>query len=150
MLSDLALDERMPEVIATHREAVLATINRDGRPQLSNVLYTWDPQQRTARISTTADRLKARNLIRDPRGCLYIVGAHFWSYVVADGEAEIVGPTTAAGDAAGRELLEVHSAFYGPRDPEPFFAEMVAARRLAVRFRISHTYGVVRDQSPGG
>jgi PPOX class probable F420-dependent enzyme len=104
----------MLEVIATHREGVLATINRDGRPQLSNVLYAWDPQERTARISTTADRLKARNLIRDPRGCLYVVGAHFWTYVVADGEAEIVGPTTAAGDAAGRELFEVH-----PRKPSP-------------------------------
>lgn len=54
------------------------------------------------------------------------------------------------GDDAGRELLEVHSAFYGPRDPEPFFAEMVSARRLVVRFGISHTYGVVRDQPPGG
>jgi PPOX class probable F420-dependent enzyme len=149
VLSDLALDETMLEVIATHREGVLATINRDGRPQLSNVLYTWDPHERTARISTTADRLKARNLLRDPRGCLYVAGAHFWAYVVADGEAEVVGPTTAAGDAAGHELLEVHSAFYGPRDPEPFFAEMIVARRLVVRFRISHTYGVLLEQPPG-
>ena len=75
----MALDERMLEVIAAHREGVLATISRDGRPQLSNVLYVWDPEERTARISTTADRLKARNLIRDRRGCLYVVGAHFWT-----------------------------------------------------------------------
>jgi PPOX class probable F420-dependent enzyme len=145
----LALDERMLEVIATHREGVLVTSNRDGRPQLSNVLYTWDPQERTARISTTADRLKARKLIRDPRDCLYVVGAQFWTYVVVDGEAEIVGPTTVSGDAVGRELLEVHSVFCGPRDPEPFFAEMVSTRRLVGRFWISHPYGVVRDRPPG-
>jgi hypothetical protein len=29
-------------------------------------------------------------------------------------------------------------------------AEMVSARRLVVRFRVAHTYDVVRDQPPGG
>lgn len=65
-------DEKLLGVIAGHREAVLATIRRDGRPQLSNVMYTWDAQSRMARVSTTATRAKARNLRRDPRATLYV------------------------------------------------------------------------------
>lgn len=55
------------KLIAAGREAVLATINRSGLPQLSNVLYLPAAGGHTVRISTTADRLKARNLSRDPR-----------------------------------------------------------------------------------
>jgi PPOX class probable F420-dependent enzyme len=137
------------DVIAAQREAVLATIKRDGRPQLSNVLYVWDAERRTARISTTADRAKARNLARDPRFSLYVGGAHFWTYVVAEGEATIIGPTTEPGDDAGQALLEVHSAFYGDLDPETFFAEMVENRRLVVELRVERTYGLVMNQPPG-
>jgi PPOX class probable F420-dependent enzyme len=145
----MTLDDRHLEVITTRREAVLATIRADGRPQLSNVFYVWDPAQRMARISTTARRAKARNLRRDPRGALYVGGEHFWTYVVADGEAELIGPTTSPGDAAGNELFEVHSAFYDLHDQEAFFGQMLEEERLVVRFRVVHTYGLVMDQPPG-
>jgi PPOX class probable F420-dependent enzyme len=79
------LDDRLLGLIAENREGVLATIAADGRPQLSNVLYTWDAGERIARISTTADRAKARNLERDPRAALHVSGDHFWQYAVAEG-----------------------------------------------------------------
>jgi hypothetical protein len=44
------------------RQGVLATVARDGRPQLSNVLYAPDADSRIVRTSTTDDRVKARNL----------------------------------------------------------------------------------------
>jgi PPOX class probable F420-dependent enzyme len=146
----MADEAKLLEVIAGRNQGVLATIRRDGRPQLSNILYTWDPGERVARISTTAVRAKARNLMRDPRGSLYVAGEHFWAYAVGDGDAEIVGPTTTPGDEAGRELLKVHSAFYDSLEEEPFFEEMVANQRLVVRLRITHLYGVVIDRPPGG
>ena len=145
----MAIDERLLGIVADHREGVLATIGKSSRPQLSNILYVWDAGQRTARISTTADRIKARNLRRDPRASLYVAGSHFWAWAVADGEVELIGPTTTPGDAAGRELLQVHSAFYGRRDEHEFFEQMVAARRLVIRLLVSHTYGLGRDQPPG-
>jgi PPOX class probable F420-dependent enzyme len=128
---------------------VLATTRANGRPQLSNVLYTWDPERLIVRISTTADRAKARNLNRDARGSLYVGGAHFWTYMVADGVAELIGPTLRPGDEAGRELLGVHGAFYGNQDEAKFFEQMVANRRLVIRLHISHTYGLVVEQPPG-
>jgi PPOX class probable F420-dependent enzyme len=145
----MSQEHQLLDVVAASREAVLATIRANGRPQLSNVLYVWDPQQRMARISTTATRAKAKNLRRDPRAALYVPGAHFWSYVVADADAELIGPTTTPGDEAGRELLEVHGSFYDGLEEEPFFAEMVANERLVIRLRVSHLYGLVRDAPPG-
>jgi PPOX class probable F420-dependent enzyme len=145
----MSQDDKLLEVVAGSREAVLATIRANGRPQLSNVLYTWDPQERTARISTTAVRAKAKNLRRDPRAALYVPGSHFWSYVVADADAELLGPTTSPGDEAGRELLEVHGAFYDGLEEEPFFREMVEHERLVIRLRVSHLYGLVLDTPPG-
>jgi PPOX class probable F420-dependent enzyme len=146
----MTLDERMLGVIAERREGVLATIRADGRPQLSNILYVWEAQAKLARISTTEPRAKARNLRRDPRASLYVSGPHFWTYVVADGEAELIGPSTTPGDEAGRELLQVHGAFYGALDEEQFFQQMVDDQRLVVRLSVSHTYGLVMENPPGG
>jgi PPOX class probable F420-dependent enzyme len=91
---------------------VLATIKRDGRPQLSNVLYTADSDTRIVRISTTADRVKARNLARDPRASLHVGGDDFWQFAVADGSVVLSAISTTPADAAGMELFAVHSHFY--------------------------------------
>ena len=131
-------------LIATGREAVLSTINRSGLPQLSNVLYLPGNSGRTARISTTADRLKARNLARDPRAVLHVSGDSFWAYAVAEGRATLTAPAAEPGDDACRELLEVHSAFYGPaEDEEAFFAEMIAGQRLVIRLGLGRVHGVI-------
>ena len=136
------------DLIATGREAVLSTINRSGLPQLSNVLYLPGNSGRTVRISTTADRLKARNLTRDPRAVLHVSGDNFWAYAVAEGRATLTAPAAEPGDDACRELREVHSAFYGPsEDEDAFFAEMITRQRLVVRLALDHVYGVI---APGG
>jgi PPOX class probable F420-dependent enzyme len=145
----MADEQKLWDLIAERKEGVLATIRRDGRPQLSNILYVWDADERVARISTTARRAKARNLRRDPRATLYVPGGHFWSFAVADGDCELIGPTTSPGDEAGRELLSVHSAFYAELDEEEFFKQMIDDERLVVRLRATHTYGVLVDRPPG-
>ena len=65
--------------LRSRKQGVLTTIRRDGRPQLSNILYAID-EAGTVRISITADRAKAKNLARDPRGSLYVVSDNFWAY----------------------------------------------------------------------
>jgi PPOX class probable F420-dependent enzyme len=145
----LTVEERLLALVVANREGVLATIKKDGRPQLSNVLYVWDAETTTARISTTADRAKARNLRRDPRASLYVAGDHFWAYAVAEGLVTIAGPSIEPGDEAGRQLLAVHSAFYPDLDEEGFFQEMVEAHRLVVKLSVNHTYGIVLDRPPG-
>jgi PPOX class probable F420-dependent enzyme len=139
----MATETELRALIAAGREGVLATINRSGLPQLTNVLYLPGPGGRTARISTTADRLKARNLARDPRAVLHVTGASFWAYAVAEGPVTLSTPAAEPGDEACAELLEVHSAFYGPQDQDEFFAEMIARERLVIRLGLDRVYGII-------
>ena len=53
------------EFLATQRNLILATIRRDGRPQLSPVWYVW--RDGAFFISTVTSTAKWRNLVRDPR-----------------------------------------------------------------------------------
>jgi PPOX class probable F420-dependent enzyme len=143
------LDEKLLALIAGSGQGILATIAANGRPQLSNVLYVWDPDTRTARISTTADRVKARNVRRDPRAALHVSGGHFWQFAVGEGPATVSDVATEPGDAATRELLELHTAHYGALDEEKVSADLIAAHRLVVRLHVQHVYGVALDRPPG-
>jgi hypothetical protein len=109
----------------------------------------WDAAERTARVSTTADRVKGRILRRDPRAALHVSGSHFWSYAVAECDADVSEVATTPGDETCQELLDVHSAFVEVVDEPTFFAQMVDARRLVVRLRVRRLYGVLLDKPPG-
>ena len=139
----MAAETELWNLIASRREGLLATIKRSGLPQLSNVLYLAEPDGRTVRISTTADRLKARVLARDPRAVLHVTGDNFWAYAVAEGNATLTPTAADPGDGACRELLEIHAAFYGPQDQEAFFAGMIARQRLVIRLDLTRVYGVI-------
>jgi PPOX class probable F420-dependent enzyme len=139
----MAAETELWDLIASRREGVLGTVKRGCLPQLTNVLYLPEPGGRTVRISTTADRLKARVLARDPRAVLHVSGDNFWAYAVAEGHAALTPTAAEPDDEACRELLEVHSAFYGPQDKDAFFAEMIARRRLVIRLGLERVYGVI-------
>jgi PPOX class probable F420-dependent enzyme len=80
------------QYLATNRRAVLATIKRDGRPQLSKVLYFLDDDGR-CKISVTQTRAKTHNLRRDPRATLMAMSDQWYSYVVVEGTTEFIeGP----------------------------------------------------------
>jgi PPOX class probable F420-dependent enzyme len=143
-------EQQLLDLIANNSQGILAAVTRAGYPHLTNILYVWDPAQRTARVSTTADRVKGRILTRDSRAALHVPGSHFWSYAVAECDANVSAVATSPGDETCRELLDQHSVFYGTiADEAVFFAQMVEARRLVVRLRVKRLYGVLLDQPPG-
>jgi PPOX class probable F420-dependent enzyme len=109
------------------------------------VLYHWDPDGRVLRISTTADRLKVRQLRRDPHAALHVAGPNVWSFAVAEGEAEISSPTIRSGDAIGRELLSMTPGFENPADENAFLEQLVADQRVVIRIRVSRLYGTTLD-----
>jgi PPOX class probable F420-dependent enzyme len=144
-------EQSLLDLVGRKREAILAGVNRAGYPHLTNVLYVWDAEPRVARVSTTADRVKGRVLRRDPRAALHVPGDTFWAYAVAECDADLTAPAATPGDEACRELLRVHSAFYGAfEDEQAFFAEMIEARRLVVRLHVRHVYGLIHDPPAGG
>jgi PPOX class probable F420-dependent enzyme len=143
-------EQQLWDLIDRSSEGVIAAVTRAGYPHLTNVWYVWDSTERIARVSTTADRVKARILRRDPRAALHVSGPDFWSHAVAECDAELSKVATAPGDEACRELLEVHSVFYGEiADLPAFFVRMVDERRLVVRLRVRRFYGVLRETPPG-
>jgi PPOX class probable F420-dependent enzyme len=131
------------QLIASHRQGTLATVGKDSAPQLSNILYVADEAARLVRISTTADRVKARNLSRDPRGALYVVGEDFWHFAVGNGAATLSEVATTPGDPATGELADLHAAFHGKIDRAVFDEQMIRDKRLVIRLSISRLTGVI-------
>ena len=75
--------------IGRNTRAVLATIKRDGRPQLSHVSYTLDDDG-SIKIMVSRNLAKTRNLSRDPRATLSIVGEDWYQYVVVEGTCTVI------------------------------------------------------------
>lgn len=146
----MAEEQALLDVIGANRQGILAGVTRAGYPHLTNVLYGWDPVERIARVSTTADRVKGRILRRDPRAALHVPGGHFWSFAVGEGDAQLSAVARTPGDEASRELLQLHAAFFGEaKDEDAFYAQMIDNKRLVVRLHINRVYGVLLDKPPG-
>jgi PPOX class probable F420-dependent enzyme len=133
--------EEVSRLLAAGTFGTLAAVRRSGHPHLTTVLYSWDPEERVARVSTTAERAKPRMLARDPHAALHVSGPDVWSFAVAEGEAEVSAPTTAPGDAVGRELLSLVPPFTDPAEETAFLEEAVAEHRVVVRLRATRLYG---------
>ncbi|RVW07469.1 PPOX class F420-dependent oxidoreductase [Prescottella agglutinans] len=146
MSTDVDTQRPLLDLVASHNKAILATLKRDGRPQLSNVLYAWDPDTRTAKVSVTADRAKTRNAARDPRVSLHVSADDFWSYAVLEGGAELSAVAADPHDAAVDELVETYRAATGHEreDWEEFRRAMVEERRQVLRVHADRVYGMAQ------
>lgn len=134
--------EALLSLLAARHHGVLATLKRDGRPQLSNVVYAYDPEVRLVRVSTTADRAKARNLTRDPRASFHVTSDDGWSWTVVEGTADLSPVAADPGDPTVRELIEVYRQVQDEHpDWEEFGRAMVEERRLVIRIPVEYAYG---------
>jgi PPOX class probable F420-dependent enzyme len=125
------------------RRGVLATIKSDGRPQLSNIMFTVDDAG-VIRLSVTDGRAKTANIRRDPRVSLHVTAADFWSYVVFEGEAELSPVAADPADATVDELVEYYRNLSGEHpDWDEYRAAMVADGRLVIRLRPTRAYGSI-------
>jgi PPOX class probable F420-dependent enzyme len=125
-----------------HQRGVLLTLKADGRPQASNIMYAVGDDG-LVRISATADRAKAANARRDPRVSLHVTAEDFWSYVVLEGDADVSPTAASPDDATANELVELYRSMQGEHpDWDEYRAAMVADRRLVIRIRPTHAYGM--------
>ncbi|MEU8876982.1 TIGR03618 family F420-dependent PPOX class oxidoreductase [Streptomyces javensis] len=138
-------EEELSKALRDQRFSVLATVKRGGHPHLSTVIHQWSPEERVLRISSTADRLKVRQLRRDPHAAVHVGAPDGWSFAVAEGEAEVSEVTAVPGDAVGRELLSMTPGFADPHDESAFLEQLVADRRVVIRIRVSRLYGTALD-----
>ena len=138
----MTADPHMLGFVAGHAWGVLATVKRDGRPQLSNVGFAYDPELQLFRVSVTDSRAKTSNLRADPRVTLHVASKDFWTWVAVEGTAELTPVAADPHDATVEELITYYRGVAGEHPNwDEFRAAMVADRRLVVRFRPEHTYG---------
>jgi PPOX class probable F420-dependent enzyme len=137
------MEDRLLTLLADRHSGVVTTLKKDGRPQLSNVSYTFDPERRLIRASITDGRAKTKNLRRDPRVSFYVTAPDFRSYVVAEGDAELTPVAASPDDATVEELIEVYRAIAGEHpDWDEYRAAMVADGRLVLRIPVTRVYGM--------
>lgn len=144
----MASEDELWELVTSEVEGVLVTIGSSGRPQLSNIVYVLGTPRRSVRLSTTADRVKSRNIVRDPRACLHVTGEDFWHFAVAEGTASISETATRPDDAVVQELAEISRLLYGSIDERTFGDQMVAERRVVLRLEVERLYGVLTESGP--
>jgi PPOX class probable F420-dependent enzyme len=138
------IEPRFADLLRERSEGTLVTMRRDARPQLSNVNYAFDASAQLIRISTTDDRAKVRNLRRDPRASFHVSSQDFWTYVVAEGIADLSPVAGDPDDATVEELIDLFRAVQGEHaDWADYRAAMVRDHRLVVRVRVERAYGLV-------
>jgi PPOX class probable F420-dependent enzyme len=131
------------EFIRGRKQGVLVTIRSNGRPQLSNILYLLGDDG-VMRISVTDDRAKTKNLRRDPRASLYVLGDNFWAYVVMEAQAELMPVAADPHDATVEALVDYYREAMGEHpDWDDYRAAMVNDKRLIVMLRPERAYGIV-------
>jgi PPOX class probable F420-dependent enzyme len=96
--------------------AILATIKKDGSPQLTPMIYRWDGEQFW--ISTTKDRAKYSNIMRDPRISLCIDDAATTTTVIATGKARITEENLWA------DTLKIVERYRGPEQAAAYVKSM--------------------------
>ncbi len=138
-----AFDDKLLAVISGNSLGVLATIKRDGRPQLSNVSYHFNPRGAVIEVSITEPRAKTRNLRRDPRASIHVSADDGWSYAVAEGTAELSPPAADPHDGTVEALIALYRNIAGEHpDWDDYRRAMVTDRRVLMRLPISHLYGM--------
>ena len=115
-----------------NHQAVLATFRRDGRPQLSPVGAGIDDEGRVE-ISSRETAMKVKNLRRDPRISLCLLGPHWYAqWGQVEGTAEIVERP-----AALALLVDYYRRISGEHpDWDDYRAAMEREQRVLVRFEI--------------
>jgi PPOX class probable F420-dependent enzyme len=126
--------------LAGRNMGTLATINANGYPHLSTVIYAWDPDAGVIRFSTRANRAKTKNVARNSHGALFVDGPDKWSFVVAEGDVELSAVSTEPGDETGRELLSIFPQA-DPAAEAEFLAQQVAEQRVVIRLHVNRLYG---------
>ena len=118
--------------VRDNHQAVLATFRRDGRPQLSPVAAGIDDEGRIE-ISSRDTAMKVKNLRRDPRISLCLLGPHWYAqWAQVEGTAEIVDQPEALDLLVGyyRRISGEHP------DWDEYRQAMVDEKRVLVRFVI--------------
>ena len=127
--------DRLRAFLADHHQAVLATVRRDGRPQMSPVVCGMDDEGRVV-ISTRETAAKTKNARRRPQVSLCVMSDGFYGeWRQVDGKAEVVFLPEAMDG-----LVDAYRQMAGEHpDWDDFRAAMERERRVLLRIEVERT-----------
>lgn len=121
---------------------VLATMRRNGLPQLSPVMPHFDQAGNRLLIASQDGLAKVRNLRRTPWAALEVTSADLLRWVTVEGVVTIVGPPRDPASAEAQALVDYFRAAAGEHpDWDEYRQVMVEERRVLVALSIDHLYG---------
>ncbi|WP_181783066.1 PPOX class F420-dependent oxidoreductase [Pseudonocardia pini] len=129
-------------LLAEARLGVLATIKKDGSPQLSPVTPFYDRAAGVVYISMIEGRAKTANLRRDPRAALEVTSPDGGTWATAEGTVTLTGPGTSEDSPQVEALVDYyrHAAGEHP-DWAEYRSVMVADRRVLMALTVAKVYG---------
>jgi PPOX class probable F420-dependent enzyme len=120
-------------VIAEQHHVVLATLRRDGTPQMSPVLATVDGQGHVV-VSSREAAFKVRNLRRDPRAWLCVLPDGFYGRWIQVGGSVRIVELPKAMDA----LVDYYRLISGEHpDWDDYRAAMQRERRVLLQIELT-------------
>ena len=129
-------------LLAGSQLGVLATIKKNGLPQLSPITPYYDQEASTIYVSMTEGRAKTANLRRDPRAALEVTSGDGWSWATAEGTVTLIGPGTDPDGPEVQALVDYYRAAAGEHpDWAEYRAVMVADRRVLMALKVERVYG---------
>ncbi|MFE2307877.1 PPOX class F420-dependent oxidoreductase [Streptomyces sp. NPDC059411] len=122
----ISLNDTVRKLLDAPLPAVLVTLNPDGSPQSSVVWVTRDGDE--ILISTTAGRLKARNIARDAR-----IGLTVFDLADTNLYAEIRGTATITEDTGRAFAVRIAEEYEGPGAGQEYADAPAEQVRVVVR-----------------
>jgi PPOX class probable F420-dependent enzyme len=121
--------EQATAFVRDNPRAVLATMRRDGTPQMTPVLVGVDEKNRLV-ISTRETAIKVANVSRDPRAWVCVLNDRFYgAWAQLGGEVEVVSLPEAM-----EPLVEYYRGISGEHpDWDDYRSAMVRERRCLIR-----------------
>ncbi len=131
------------DFIRTRSNGVIATLKRDGRPQLSNITFHLGDDG-IIRISVAEGRAKTTNLRRDNRASLHVARDDFWAYCVLECDVELTPVAQSPDDPTVDALVEYYRSAAGEHpDWDEYRQTMVTDQRLLLLLTPTHAYGML-------
>lgn len=129
-------------LLAESRLGVLATIKKDGAPQLSPITPYYDRAAGIVYVSMTEGRAKTANLRRDPRAAVEVTSPDGGTWATAEGSVTLVGPGATPDSPEVEALVDYYRKAAGEHPDWVEYREtMVADRRVLMVLTVAKVYG---------
>src|SRR5215510_13138717 len=116
--------EQMDDFLSERRNAVIATLNTKGDPQLTPVIFYWDGT--TFYLTVTRETVKYKNIKRDPRVSVVVDDVLDHHSVIAKGKAAIQEQ-----DIWDMTRKIVYK-YYGQEEGDPYLEQLKKQNRVLI------------------